>query len=674
MQIAFVFRFVWAFALFGDLQPALASQQFCIPKDFAQLSDSSSCRARFDTICLSQSAWLRWLQGDYSECQNWQGKWKVSAASGQKRFVALDFDTGPRRSESGPFWRSFATQLRVRVERLRVRSSEFFSDHDPLGICRHLLLNEKAASRNFDLLRLTGFVHVLTATGIHLYYLASWWERIFRIFAEWGGLPLRVAFFGARATTFLTWSFAWILSGARAGMLRPWLVVCARKAAEILGFRWRSWAPLAIALLVDLFVAVIRGNLSNSGRWIYALAVGGGLWISGLPGNAFAKHARLAVASWVFVALYEVASGGLVAVATPILSLVTLPLFCFALYPGLLLSTGLLMWGDAGTARILLEGLSSCATQVVKALFLATQAVPSLWIIPREWLLISAIMGGSLSIFRIGPRTLILVSVLLISSRVAIEVATPIGSQRTADQKVRAQKLEQLDVGQGDAALVFADDRTSPVQSTGLVDSGSERAHSDADWIRLFAERGVNRLNWIFLTHLDEDHSGGARKLNSLMPIDCVEIPIRDAESHCTPFPTLVVGAKSRAKNEAMGAIWIPLVQGGYYLSAGDASTRAEIPIARWAHSLAIELSPAGPEPWPRILKVGHHGSRTSTSDFLLKTIRPTQAWISVGATNSYGHPSAVVLSRLSKWGISTLRTDRLGTISFDAARMPFYR
>jgi competence protein ComEC len=66
------------------------------------------------------------------------------------------------------------------------------------------------------------------------------------------------------------------------------------------------------------------------------------------------------------------------------------------------------------------------------------------------------------------------------------------------------------------------------------------------------------------------------------------------------------------------------------------------------------------------VLKVGHHGSDTSTSDDFLESITPSIAVISVGAGNSYGHPSPFVLGRLSTFGVRTFRTDEQGTIRFD--------
>ena len=67
------------------------------------------------------------------------------------------------------------------------------------------------------------------------------------------------------------------------------------------------------------------------------------------------------------------------------------------------------------------------------------------------------------------------------------------------------------------------------------------------------------------------------------------------------------------------------------------------------------------------ILKVGHHGSRTSSSEAFLQAVQPLYAIISVGFHNSFGHPNPQVLERLNQCGIKTLRTDQAGAILIES-------
>jgi len=74
------------------------------------------------------------------------------------------------------------------------------------------------------------------------------------------------------------------------------------------------------------------------------------------------------------------------------------------------------------------------------------------------------------------------------------------------------------------------------------------------------------------------------------------------------------------------------------------------------------------------ILKIGHHGSRTSTSDILLQSVKPALALISLGKNNKFGHPHQEVLETLARFGVEVLRTDEEGTIIFHSSGETFVR
>ena len=78
-----------------------------------------------------------------------------------------------------------------------------------------------------------------------------------------------------------------------------------------------------------------------------------------------------------------------------------------------------------------------------------------------------------------------------------------------------------------------------------------------------------------------------------------------------------------------------------------------------------VEARLAGTVGWVDLLKVGHHGSASATSDEWLDELAPHDAVISVGRRNTYGHPAPDVLERLARHGVAIFRTDRNGTITF---------
>ena len=120
-------------------------------------------------------------------------------------------------------------------------------------------------------------------------------------------------------------------------------------------------------------------------------------------------------------------------------------------------------------------------------------------------------------------------------------------------------------------------------------------------------------------------------------------------------FPdTDVSGLSSDKANE--GGVVMKLTYGeATMLFMADVSSKVE------ARLITLE----GSELDVDLLKVGHHGSRTSTSDVFVKAVTPAPAIISVGAENNYGHPTSDVINTLTKNAATPLRTDEEGTIIF---------
>ncbi|MCM2323420.1 MAG: MBL fold metallo-hydrolase [Oligoflexia bacterium] len=680
----------------------------------ARRKGSPACWASLATnqgeFCLRPELWGRWLsqKTPLPLEGRWRGRWQVVSPPAnlvEERKTVLRRFRVEALPEATPRGTSALLGLRQELERLREKCSTRLAPFDPLGIFRQLLLNEKVPESPGGMLRALGFVHLLSATGIHLYAMADLWSALLRSATAILGLPVRVGLPMARALSFLSWLFAWALAGGRLGMLRPWLIVVARNLAEALGFRWRRWSPLALALLADLAAETLAASpgaarAHSQGRILYALAVGGGMMaLRQNSGEArvvptLQNHARLAVGSWAFTALWEAWHGGLIALATPVLSLLTIPFFSLVLFPSLCLaaleaSAGLPLSSALGS----LWKLSSGAT-----LWLAhkTMSLELLWQVrPGALLLGAGLAAVSLAIFAVPVpansrrqwvrKTVVTAAIVtgLLAAGFTQRGARPEGRAIVEDPP-RAELIRLLDVGQGDATWV-RDSRGR----TGLIDAGPERALSEEAWLRLLASHGSERIHWIALTHLNEDHAGGVKKLARIVPIDCVAtsrqelstengrrftaelgalgIRVMSWEEGCYEWPVLYPetrtgkpGRRRREQNARMSVLWVPLVGGGGYLATGDASAEDELRASEWLLRFGAEPAQATAR---RILKVSHHGSRFSTSSPFLRRFRPTEAWVSAGVGNTYGHPSSSVLERLARHGIQTRRTDLEGAI-----------
>lgn len=110
-------------------------------------------------------------------------------------------------------------------------------------------------------------------------------------------------------------------------------------------------------------------------------------------------------------------------------------------------------------------------------------------------------------------------------------------------------------------------------------------------------------------------------------------------------------GENSRQNNESI----VGLLKYGNFtmLFTGDAEAEEEASILK-----------SGADVKSVVLKAGHHGSKTSSTEEFLRAVSPKAVFISCGAGNNYGHPSRQTMKRLEKWGIDVYRTDRQGTIT----------
>lgn len=241
-----------------------------------------------------------------------------------------------------------------------------------------------------------------------------------------------------------------------------------------------------------------------------------------------------------------------------------------------------------------------------------------------------------------------------------------------------------LDVGQGDATLV-----RFPSGKAMLVDAGgnpSASAFDIGDRVVGNALRtlGVRRLDTVVLTHGDADHVGGAGAvLRDFRPRDVWE---------GVPVPPSLPLAELRAEAHRIGARWIRLQRGAEFF-VDDVRLIVRHPtLPDWERlrvrnddSIVIELQwrdvsivltgdigvdveaalVPDIDPMPlRIVKVPHHGSVTSSSDPFVRTLGPTIAVVSVGRSNTFGHPAPSVIRRYEAVGTRLLRTDRDGAIS----------
>jgi len=232
--------------------------------------------------------------------------------------------------------------------------------------------------------------------------------------------------------------------------------------------------------------------------------------------------------------------------------------------------------------------------------------------------------------------------------------------------------VQYLDVGQGDSELVQCDGHYM------LIDGGTS-AYSDKIYATL-QKQNISHLDYIVNTHPHEDHVGGLSGALQIASVGKALSPVKSYDNDSfkdfkkylkkqgvtitvpSPGDTFALGS---ANVTVLGpiedsddpndlSIVLRVVYGDTsFLFVGDAQTSEENDILASGRTVKSD-----------VLKVGHHGSETSTGADFLTAVAPQYAVIEVGDSNSYNHPNQGTLDRLKAAGVTLYRTDLQGTVT----------
>ena len=229
-----------------------------------------------------------------------------------------------------------------------------------------------------------------------------------------------------------------------------------------------------------------------------------------------------------------------------------------------------------------------------------------------------------------------------------------------------------VDVGQGDGAIVVCDGKTLVIDG-GTAENGAKMVEYLQNTLH------VSKVDFVIGTHPHADHIGGLPDVIRACKVKKLYSPVDGFEAK--PFETM-----KRAADDKKLKITVP--QAGQSFSLGRAKVEFLAPLGIYDNvndlSLVVritygqtaflftgdaerpseyDMTDSGEDLSATVLKVGHHGSNTSTSYVFLRQVMPAYAIISCGKDNAYGHPHEEVLSRLADEGAAVYRTDECGTI-----------
>ena len=352
---------------------------------------------------------------------------------------------------------------------------------------------------------------------------------------------------------------------------------------------------------------------------------------------------------------------GVLSLVSPIANLLCLPLVSVCFY-GLGLTCGL--GSLCLPAGVLLGHLTALPIRLILRLARALSRLPlaalytaSRFTVPFLVFLYLLVLVGLLT--RRGKLRLYLAFALA-----GLAVCTVLSS---LGPRLDECRLTVLDVGQGQCLLLQSRGRTLVVDCGGWSEEGAADAAAE-----MLLSQNCSGVQALALTHYDRDHSGGVRNLLTRVEPGSLILPGEAGEFALqTPSRPLTFLSEPASMSLGAGTVWFYPYYGAN--SAHENSMAILFETENCVILITGDWDAAGERallenvriPHVDILVVGHHGSKNSASPELLEAAAPRAAVISVGANNSYGHPSPQTLDRLRAAGCAVYRTDQQGTIIF---------
>lgn len=262
-------------------------------------------------------------------------------------------------------------------------------------------------------------------------------------------------------------------------------------------------------------------------------------------------------------------------------------------------------------------------------------------------------------------------SIQLLLAVMILLIGLPAHSMTSFAANPDKMEVHFIDVGQGDATLIICGDHAM------LIDAGDDSKGTAIQ--NYLNKQKIKTLDYLILTHPDSDHIGGAPVIITKFEITKVFVSNYEKDNktyqkliqaldhkrlkYTTPqvgteyalgTATITILAPNDEYDDPNDASIALIVRNGdnTFLFTGDAGADAEEDIL----DNEIDIS-------ADVYKVGHHGSKYSTSEEFLEAVSPEYAVISCAEGNTYGHPHAETLNTLRTNGVKVYRTDEEGTI-----------
>lgn len=277
---------------------------------------------------------------------------------------------------------------------------------------------------------------------------------------------------------------------------------------------------------------------------------------------------------------------------------------------------------------------------------------------------------------------MILLGILVVGAAVVLQQLGLFETEEPVSENLSGSAEAQvyfIDVGQGDSELISLKDSGIDI----LIDAGTRSTKQElADYLK---ELGVDDIDILIGTHPHEDHIGGMAKIIEEFPIGTLYLP--ETSDEMTPttktYESLLDAAESKNVTVRTAAAGDVLLEQGNtsfkvlspshtdYDNLNDYSIVTRLKVGDTAFlfqgdaetPVEEEILDSGADVSCDVIKLGHHGSSTSSSRAYLEAANPSAAVISCGVGNEYGHPHRETMDLLEKLSITPYRTDTQKTL-----------